>query len=351
MGNLCSKEIVSKNQTKTVFNCANHRRPCTSKHLICEGHSLCPLCEYQSITKKICIYCLRSLNDFELAFKDKIEKICFSCNSPATTQNLICNCFLCSKCIPEISLLSTCPMCSIVPKLIKKNYPCIVCTSEFTRDEMLTLNCDHYFCQTCIEYHIKIYIQERTRDLRMNKGIPCFNCETFLDIHLIQSVLSAEDFEKYNRILIEANECPKCKLPYFTDEQKIICSRCKYFFCDSCLKAADKCDCNNEVVITGIDMSACPGCRSLYAKDEGCNHVKCMKKGCREEFCFLCSAVRSPTLVHGNHYHRPQCKFYSEYNGNDDKFNKNCKMCVKAGSLCIRPKNLKIPRRINIDEI
>ena len=448
MENLSIGESIGKVQAETIFECANHQRPCTSKYLNCQDHSLCPLCEYQSIEKKLCIYCLRSLTNFELAFKDKIEKICFSCNSQKTTRKLICNCFLCSDCTKVISLADTCPLCSkelkskkkkyscivctselisnemialncdhhfcpgciifhinsfihdcerelkknqgipcftcdtlidiyiiqavLSPKdfekyirilieanevskgkiiRIKQKYPCIVCMSELIRDEMLTLSCDHYFCNTCIEYHIKIYIHDSARELRMNKGIPCFNCNTFIDIYIIQSVLSAEDFEKYNRILIEANECPKCKFPYFTDEQKIICSQCKYFFCDSCFKAATACDCNNEVVITGIDMSACPGCRSLYAKDEGCNHVKCMKQGCREEFCFLCSAVRSPTLEHGNHYHRPQCKYFSDYNGNDDKYSQNCKMCVKAGKLCVPPKNLKILRRINKDEV
>lgn len=351
MGNLCSDGKAPILQTKTIFNCVIHKTSCTSRHLTCKGHNLCLSCEYKSIEKQLCLYCFRSLTEFELAYKKAIEGLCFACEAPHSEKRVICECLLCSKCINTISLMNYCPNCLKKTESLKKTYPCIVCTLEFTRDEMLTLECEHYFCQTCIEYHIKMYLKERTQDLRINKGTPCFNCESFIDINIIKSILNSTDFDHYLRVMVEANECPNCHLPYFTDDQKVICTQCSYFFCNSCLRKANECKCDQEEIITGIDMSACPGCRSLYAKDEGCNHVKCMKPDCKEEFCFMCSAKRSPAVAHGCHYHRPQCKFYSEYDASDDKYSEKCKECVKSGKLCKRPKNLKIPRRINKDEV
>ena len=35
--------------------------------------------------------------------------------------------------------------------------------------------------------------------------------------------------------------------------------------------------------------------------------------GCGEEFCFACSAPLTPTMNHGNHFHRPQCDFYPRH--------------------------------------
>jgi hypothetical protein len=193
-------------------------------------------------------------------------------------------------------------------------------------------------------------MKEKIRELRNDKGIPCYLCSQIIGFYIIQSVLSKEKFDIYARNLIEANECPKCKLPYVTDEVKIRCSSCFYQFCDKCLRDLENCKCLDDEEIFGSDFSACPGCRCLYAKDLGCSHVKCLKKECAVEFCFQCSAFRSPTLAHGNHYHRPQCSFFSEYL-NGDVFDQKCEKCNERGTLCERPKNLKVPRRISAGEV
>ena len=51
-------------------------------------------------------------------------------------------------------------------------------------------------------------------------------------------------------------------------------------------------------------VGQCPGCKTPYVKDKGCLHVKCLKDACRIDFCFQCSCIRSPTMAHGNHFHR-----------------------------------------------
>ena len=76
-------------------------------------------------------------------------------------------------------------------------------------------------------------------------------------------------------------------------------------------------------------------------EDDGCDHVICSQADCKIDFCFSCSAIRSPIMTHGNHYHRPNCSFYSYYNGDDDRYDEKCIRCKLKRSLCEKPKNLK----------
>ena len=96
-------------------------------------------------------------------------------------------------------------------------------------------------------------------------------------------------------------------------------------------------------------LAQCPGCKEPYLKDNSCEHVKCLN--CRTEFCFRCSCIRSPTMSHGAHYHRPQCTFYAEYNGDDDQYDEKCTECLRLGRLCDRPEDLPVPRLFDIEEI
>jgi hypothetical protein len=85
-----------------------------------------------------------------------------------------------------------------------------------------------------------------------------------------------------------------------------------------------------------IKTAFCPYCGMEASKDEGCDHVKCY--GCKNDFCFECSAKRNPILIHGNHYHRPSCHHYSSFN--EVKFDKGCEMCSQLNRPCDRPKDL-----------
>ena len=79
---------------------------------------------------------------------------------------------------------------------------------------------------------------------------------------------------------------------------------------------------------------ACPYCLNIYAKDNECDHVNC--HNCKKDFCFRGSCKRTPTIEHGNHYHRPSCKYFSEFTGADEVQEK-CTECKKLGKICPRP--------------
>jgi hypothetical protein len=91
----------------------------------------------------------------------------------------------------------------------------------------------------------------------------------------------------------------------------------------------------------GVVFSQCPKCLTPYDKDEGCQHVKCVQPDCGIDFCYKCSAIRSPTLAHGNHYHRPACPYFSMYDGVNTQ-HPDCSECMASQGLCMPP--LDTPR-------
>lgn len=91
-----------------------------------------------------------------------------------------------------------------------------------------------------------------------------------------------------------------------------------------------------DVSFSALGVKACPRCRVACEKidDDSCDHMTC--SNCRFEFCWTCMADRRVILAHGNHYHRPSCKFYAAYNGPDaiEHLPNRCKRCAKRGVAC-----------------
>jgi len=101
---------------------------------------------------------------------------------------------------------------------------------------------------------------------------------------------------------------------------------------------------------SGLKIAPCPYCLQMSAKDEGCNHVTCYF--CKNDFCFVCSAKRNPILVHGNHYHRPNCPHFADWWGANQYLPDKCMECRRAKKLCTVPEDLvdmDIPEREKYD--
>mmetsp|Transcript_5934 Transcript_5934/g.5821 ORF Transcript_5934/g.5821 Transcript_5934/m.5821 type:complete len:108 (+) Transcript_5934:2540-2863(+) len=103
----------------------------------------------------------------------------------------------------------------------------------------------------------------------------------------------------------------------------------------------------------GEIVSQCPGCKQPYTKDDKCEHVTCMNPKCKTVFCFTCSCLRSPTMAHGNHFHRPECKWFAPLPAVEkDRFLPNhCDECKRLGELCKPPMALAVPRKFAAGEI
>ena len=147
--------------------------------------------------------------------------------------------------------------------------------------------------------------------------------------------------------------CPKPQwaAPFFMedlDSRNIRCAICNHFFCKECREDGHEGDdCKRTQILRAIETAKtlnceiwqCPGWEVVYTKDNACEHCKWVNPGCEIDFWFQCACIRSPTMEHGMHYHRPQCRFYAAYDG-EDQMKSACSECTKLGKLCERPKDL-----------
>ncbi len=51
---------------------------------------------------------------------------------------------------------------------------------------------------------------------------------------------------------------------------------------------------------------------------------------CKVSFCFPCSGIREPILVHGNHFHRPDCPDFADYHEKEEYKPDKCSICKKT---------------------
>lgn len=136
------------------------------------------------------------------------------------------------------------------------------------------------------------------------------------------------------------------------------CLRCRRRFCTKCKliwSAGHKCDVAQalihyrEQLVTQLEfdeyaeplgLKQCPGCDNACEKSDPdeCDHMKCFS--CRKEFCWTCLADRTVILHHGNHYHRPDCRFFTPYDG-VPTMEPGCEICAATGKPCEPPKLLK----------
>ncbi len=179
-----------------------------------------------------------------------------------------------------------------------------------------------------------------------DKQIPMPILQTYIPKDMLEkmelrSVESIKD-------MIKCSACGQGYIPEGKFRSKIFtCSMegCGKQTCRLCRHPAHKDRCTERINAirmckgTGMRIQACPVCLELYTKDNKCNRVKCGI--CKTEFCFMCSAVRDPTLKHNASYHRRNCPDYTFYENYDTVKVPNCPACKKEKKLCTPPADLE----------
>jgi hypothetical protein len=102
-------------------------------------------------------------------------------------------------------------------------------------------------------------------------------------------------------------------------------------------------------LIASLGLKYCPQCGNACMKEDedSCDHMTCV---CGKEFCWSCLADRVSIQHHGNHYHRPECRFYVAYSGPDaEQFEDNCPRCNEnPGSMpCAPPDAMRSTKKKN----
>jgi len=95
-------------------------------------------------------------------------------------------------------------------------------------------------------------------------------------------------------------------------------------------------------LFNALNLKRCPRCRAPVEKldEESCDHMTCSR--CRHEFCWSCLADRVAIYAHGNHFHRPRCRFYAAYSGPLEYIPDRCRRCAHRGTACVPPNSVSI---------
>jgi len=96
--------------------------------------------------------------------------------------------------------------------------------------------------------------------------------------------------------------------------------------------------------LAALGCKICPRCRAVVQKadQESCDHMTCAQ--CNHEFCWTCLADRVAIYAHGNHFHRPACRFYAPYSGPLEYLPDTCRRCAHRGAACVPPCPAATPR-------
>ncbi|OMJ80108.1 hypothetical protein SteCoe_19705 [Stentor coeruleus] len=305
--------------------------------------------------KSQCIYCSQIFNHLSeyYWYRDCYCKVCDVCQVEISHDK--CRC--CNEKFQDILVYMFQDIEEGRKKRIKT---CPICYEESDIDDFIfMMNCEHFFCKGCFINNAKALLSAG----EISKIFMCMQCPEIIEPIQMMEFFKKEMelWDKINWLNIQRTtkliNCPKCQFKFIPNNvRRVVCliGDCSYCFCQICSEAYhDEGNCKQAyiklriaelVAIHGEEgVSQCPKCKLPVLKDEKCDHVRCPE--CNDDFCFSCACLRSPTMAHGNHYHRPQCKFYMKYTG-EEKQDSKCSECNRLGRLCDRPPNLAVPRRL-----
>jgi len=156
----------------------------------------------------------------------------------------------------------------------------------------------------------------------------------------VQQIVDSKSADSFSDMLLQSTldsmkvvRCPKCELPVqcptMVERMEVACGKCKFVFCNLCkdpyhyrisceevklllqeqIKRNEKRGRSQTLLKNRLQeltasmaaiaaiSSPCPGCFSPVEKNEGCDHMTCLK--CKKEFCWKCLAFFEKTAQRG----------------------------------------------------
>jgi len=203
---------------------------------------------------------------------------------------------------------------------------CPICFTEEDEESSkhLLLHCGPSCCQECLVEWLTTKIKENYHN-DLDTQVPCVfsGCKGTLQVQKISSQLSIEHQIRINEELLQAylnnqqdvRRCPQKNCPYagiITPKpcsKDLQCELCSATWIDkiqqtklqkvlSYLKGFFSI--KNEILShlwKFIFSKKCPSCKSAIVKNEGCDHITCLK--CGAEFCWRCPSkypAHDPTI-------------------------------------------------------
>lgn len=231
-----------------------------------------------------------------------------------------------------------------------------------------TLNCGDRFNEEELSKRAEIHMAAVIKT-----PISCCICDTPIGGYALQKVMKPESFLEYKTKLREAQAkltyCPNCRTAYTQNAEMLQlptfvgCKYCGVQFCSRCQRLWDM---NHNMKICKFEdrqrqvaelqqgmgpddmIAQCPICKIPYRMN--CQRKTMVCKICNDwnEWCFQCCALSNPIQHHGNHWHRPNCKYWTPKD-----INRQPSICTIVCSLhrpCDPPPQLKVSQRFDFDE-
>uniref|UniRef100_A0ABM0MDS1 RBR-type E3 ubiquitin transferase n=1 Tax=Saccoglossus kowalevskii TaxID=10224 RepID=A0ABM0MDS1_SACKO len=217
-------------------------------------------------------------------------------------------------------------------KFQREDHQCGICFDTRTGSEFYRLgNCTHHFCHECLAAYCTTHVSEGTVQLLV---CPDSDCKNPLPPALVRDVLTKEQYERWEKLSLQKtldamddiDYCPRCNMAVIkeSDHSNLAhCTSCFYSYCTSCkeswhqgtkcvtlegkLKEMAEADADSQRADAKLVAQklkqylkeehaskqaikcttvACPGCLVRIERNQGCNHMTCVK--CKTEFCWLC---------------------------------------------------------------
>ncbi|KAL9449243.1 hypothetical protein AB3S75_011216 [Citrus x aurantiifolia] len=198
---------------------------------------------------------------------------------------------------------------------VSSSYCCNICFDDVSLEEITTMDCGHYFCNSCWTEHFIVKINEG-----QSRRITCMEhkCNAICDESKIRCLVRARDSDladKFDRFMLESyiednkrvKWCPSVPhcgnaIRIEVDEFREVECACGLQFCFRCsYEAHSPCSCymwdlwskkcqdeSETVNYIAVHTKHCPKCQKLVEKNGGCNLVSCI---CGQPFCWLCGAA------------------------------------------------------------
>ena len=92
-------------------------------------------------------------------------------------------------------------LCGIRDKdmdIYEKN-PCSKCCKSVLKGEIITIDCGHYFCKSCLKGHVLSLL--KTNPSKASEGINCPYCKIIINGNVIQSIFTKDEFDSYSYVM------------------------------------------------------------------------------------------------------------------------------------------------------
>ena len=200
-----------------------------------------------------------------------------------------------------------------------ETFECAICMDIKLKNEIITLQCNHSFCSTCVYEHIDNAINNNSIPIKCPDG----SCGVEFTEEFVKLCVNEETFKKYQKfmkryqisLIVNAVYCPHPNCESYAlkpenanDNNKQIILTClenEHSFCMNCRQLPHKGrDCNLKeeegwsVFRKENHLKKCPQCGIEIYKDFGCNHMTCTK--CHYQFCWICGKKYT-----SSHYDNP----------------------------------------------